>query len=103
MQTILVPTDYSKPSVNAAHYALMLAKHISVRILLLHAFQIPVVSSEATIVTIPFEDLEKLHATKLKKLVATLRKKHGHGIEIIPLAQAGFAVDIIKEVMRATT
>jgi nucleotide-binding universal stress UspA family protein len=42
MKSILVPIDFSKPSENAAHYALHLARQIRADITLCHAIHVPV-------------------------------------------------------------
>lgn len=101
MKTILLPTDYSKASVNAVHYALMLARQTKSRLLLFHAFQVPVVTSEAAVVVVPFDDLEKINNTRIKKMADNLRKKYKTSVEIDHLAQAGFAVDMIKELTQS--
>jgi nucleotide-binding universal stress UspA family protein len=41
MKTILIPIDFSKPSENAARYALQLGKHIKANIMLCNAIYIP--------------------------------------------------------------
>ncbi|MEJ5995272.1 universal stress protein [Pedobacter sp. Du54] len=41
MKTILVPTDFSVPAENAAHYANSLAKRLFANILLCHAYNVP--------------------------------------------------------------
>lgn len=101
MKTILAATDYSKPSLNAVHYAAELALHTKAKLLLYHAFQVPMISSEAGLVAIPFEDLEKANSTRLNKIASSLRKKYGTKIEISCLAEMGFAADTFEEVVKA--
>jgi len=100
MKTILAATDYSKPSVNALHYAIMLAKQTKSRLLLLHVFQVPVIPSQGAIAVIPFSEFEKMHNNKLKKIALTLQKKYGNTIEITYLAKAGFVFDVVEELIK---
>lgn len=46
MKTIIVPTDFSDSSVNAAHYAAEMAQHIHAEIILLHMLPLPLTASE---------------------------------------------------------
>ncbi len=48
MKTILFPTDFSKNAFHAAEYAGMLAKKLEARVILLHAFSIPMVPATHT-------------------------------------------------------
>ena len=100
MKTILAATDYSTTSLNALRYAAELALQTKSNLLLYHAFQVPVISSEAVVVAIPFGEIEKQNNSKLKIIVTSFRKKYGNKIEINYLAQMGFTVDVLEEVVK---
>jgi nucleotide-binding universal stress UspA family protein len=100
MKTILAATDYSPTSLNAVNYAAELASQTRARLLLYHAFHVPVITSEAGTLVIPFEDLEKENAGKLNKIANNLRKKHGNKLEIDQLVQMGFVADTFKQVIK---
>lgn len=68
MKTIIVPTDFSAVALNAINYAIALAKDTQSRILLFHAYQIPVTFSEVPLVTISIEELQKESANRLEEL-----------------------------------
>ena len=59
MKTILFPTDYSETAKNALQYALNLAKFSHAKIILLHAYQIPVPTGEVPVMMISPKELEK--------------------------------------------
>ncbi len=56
MKTILVLTDFSQSSYNAAVYALQLAKHLKAHIKLCHAFKVPAEAPAAAQVAWPLEN-----------------------------------------------
>jgi nucleotide-binding universal stress UspA family protein len=94
MKTILVPTDFSKNAENALSFAILLAKKIQARIVLLNAFQIPVPISE-----IPYQVLEEeikdTRHTAIKKLRAESEKIRHAGVQYEYSAQEGEALDSI--------
>ncbi len=74
MKTILCPTDFSKSSENAVRYAIELARISKAKILLMHAYETPVIYTDVTISTvqIDFELLRESALKQLKKLYARL-------------------------------
>lgn len=60
MKTILVPTDFSEASENAAHYAFKLARNIKAHIKLCNAFKVPMETPIAAQVAWPLEDYAEL-------------------------------------------
>ncbi len=96
MKTILVPTDYSNAAKNAADYAINFAKEIKARVLLFHAYNLPIVPSPDALILVPTAgEWHKENEDLLKIEVARLRKKTT--IEIGYKAVMGLAVDEIKE------
>ena len=60
MKKILIPTDFSLPAENAAHYALALAKNLKADILLCNAFKVPSEAPTAPQVAWPLMDYKEL-------------------------------------------
>lgn len=60
MKKILVPTDFSVPAENAAHYAVTLAKKLKADILLCNAFKVPAEAPMAAQVAWPLMDYAEL-------------------------------------------
>lgn len=75
MKTILVPVDYSETSVGAAIYACELAKLLSAKVTLFHAYHPPIPSSEYDAVLIPDIDLEKENMLLLENFKRDLSKQ----------------------------
>lgn len=101
MKTILVPTDFSKAAGNAAEYAAHFAKDVNAKILLLHAYHVPVAVSETPVIVISQEELQKDNESRLKKEATHLKKIAG--VEVSYKAKMGFAVDeILEEEKNAT-
>lgn len=82
MKTIIVPTDFSAVALNALHYALALAKDLPAKIILYHAYQIPVTFSEVPVVTISLEELQKESETKLQELKRDAEHITSHEVHI---------------------
>jgi nucleotide-binding universal stress UspA family protein len=96
MKTILVPTDYSDAAKNAADYAVNFAKEINARVLLFHAYSLPIVPSPDALILVPTAaEWNKDNEDLLKIEVARLRRKTN--VEIGYKAVMGLAVDEIKE------
>lgn len=71
MKTIIVPTDFSAASVNAAVYATEIARHIHASIVLLHALPLPITVSE---VPLP-PDSYKLSLAEAKQSLNELKEQ----------------------------
>jgi len=75
MRKILVPTDFSVPAENAAHYALELAKKLKADVLLCNAFKVPADAPTATQVAWPligYTELKQNATSDLDSLVKSL-------------------------------
>lgn len=59
MKTIIVPTDFSALATNAAHYAIALAEKLNAKIVLFHAYPLPVAFSEVPVPPQVFDALQK--------------------------------------------
>ncbi|MBW8362677.1 MAG: universal stress protein [Kaistella sp.] len=78
MRTILAATDFSKPSKNAAYYALNLAIALEADVELCHAYSVPAESpllGQVSWALYEQPDLEKENGKALEKLVRDLEEK----------------------------
>ena len=76
MQTILTTTDFTPSSLNACHYAAMLAGKLKCKLTILNLFDVPLVHSNSGLFFMSFQSTKKNHGDRLKKLEADLRKHH---------------------------
>ncbi len=97
---ILVPTDFSDSSNNAAEYAWSLAKVMKASLLLYHAYHIPIPTTEMPMMIVSLEQLEKENIDRLHSYRAQLRKKLGNDITIDCIASPGFAVEEIAALVK---
>ncbi|MGZ4075884.1 MAG: universal stress protein, partial [Bacteroidia bacterium] len=95
MKTILVPTDFSKNSLNALDYAVEIAKLTKAKIILFDVYQIPIAVSEAPI-AFPVDELEKECKERLREIEKTIQLKHGGGLIIESQCRCGFTIDEIN-------
>jgi len=82
MKTIIVPTDFSSASVNAAHYAARLAKHVQAELVLLHVLPMPITIAD---VPIPADSIQiTIDETNqsLKELKEELEASTNHKLSI---------------------
>jgi nucleotide-binding universal stress UspA family protein len=99
MKTILVPTDFSSISKNAINYAIELAKLTKSKIILFHAYYVPIVTTDVMVVP-PMEEIEESNMSILKKIEKTIHKKYGKKIEIECKCKYGFPVDEINQAVK---
>lgn len=98
MKTILVPIDYSEASNNALYYAVELAKFSGAKIVLLHAYQVPIPTGEVPAMIISPEELEKENTARVKKIEKEVLKKTSEKTKIEHIIRAGFVTDEILSV-----
>lgn len=97
MKTILAPTDFSKTADNAVLYAARLAKAMHARLVLVHAYHVPVQVSEIPFTTISEVQLKKANASALAKVEKRVQSRVS-GVKTECIVRNGFAVDVIKDV-----
>jgi len=98
METILAPTDFSKPSDNAVTYAAEVAKLTKAKLILLHVYSIPITSGESAVLLPPWTDIQKDCLEALEKKKRTLIHKHGKTLQIDCVCKIGYAIaQIVKE------
>lgn len=102
MHKILIPTDFSKNSMNAAKYAAELFKHGPSEIYLLHAFADEVYNDKLKMEDAIFDDLKELALRKAEENLKQMKKdlfafspnpKH----KIITVAEFGLLVDTVND------
>ncbi len=96
MQSILVPTDFSKCSYNATRYAIAIAKETKAKIILLNVYQTSVAVPRSEQGPMSVLDLEEDSIRQLKKMAEFESHLHGpEGLEIQYEAVMGATVDQI--------
>jgi nucleotide-binding universal stress UspA family protein len=102
MNTIIFPTDFSKHSESAAHYAWQLAKHVNARLILCNAFNVPAQEVMAAQVAWPLEDYDSMQeasALELKFLAGRLEKQtdktDGNNPLVSCESQVGSVADVV--------
>lgn len=95
MKTILVPTDFSKNADNALLFAMLLAKKQNAKLILLHAYQLPV-SPAAVPFNVLSDEKEELKQETIRKLKALCQEiEHAGGISYEYLAEEGETIPTI--------
>ena len=107
MKNILLPTDFSKNSLNAMHYAMALFKDIPCKFYLLNVFKIPYVTNEvlmendahqlAKLEEGLYETSQKRMKDVLKKL--KLKSKSNHKFEL--LSDYNFFINSVQNYVKA--
>jgi nucleotide-binding universal stress UspA family protein len=96
MKTLLVPTDFSETATNAIHYAAELATYTKSKLVLFHAYHVPIMVSEAPVM-LNDEDfqLKERSDEQLSTIAESLKKTHGTNLEVACLSTPGFASEEI--------
>ncbi|MBP7809999.1 MAG: universal stress protein [Bacteroidia bacterium] len=97
MKTILIATDFSPASVNAADYALELAKYFDTKLILLNAYPVPAANYDTGLPADIITALHKSSEDALSELKARLSKNGGAGLTIECLSVMGGTMDVIEE------
>ncbi|MEO8406409.1 MAG: universal stress protein [Chitinophagaceae bacterium] len=92
MKTIIVPTDFSEVSLNAANYAADMACAVNASILLLHMYQIPVAFSEVPMPAEVIDDIPKNAERQLLQLKDDLHKRAGGKLKIMTAVRSGIVI-----------
>lgn len=95
MKTILVPTDFSYAAENASLYAVNLAKEINAKVILFHAFHLPVPASEIPVMIFSEDEIQKDNEAQLKKDAEYLMSQAN--VKVTYIARMGFALEEILE------
>lgn len=96
IQTILVPTDLSDKVSNAVNYAVEIAKKANAKVVLFHAYYIPTVVTDVSVVMPSIEEVENGIREEMELLQADVAKRLGDASRVSYVFQAGFPRDEIK-------
>lgn len=96
MKTLLVPTDFSKNSNNAADYAAKMALSINAKLILLHVYHIPAMPTEVPVVIPSIESFEIDAEENLQKIRQRLLLSYGKMLEVDVAVKSGFAAEEIS-------
>lgn len=107
MKKILIPTDFSDPSLNAAKFALAVANVINGQAVLCHAFSVPVQTPMAAQVSLPVIDYDIVHQQTIEQLTNTAEILEAEAAQgwlansrpIQWLADGGPVVDVINSMV----
>lgn len=102
MQTILVPTDFSSTSKNAALYALQLAENMKAeRVLFYHTFELPVSVDPMmpTLQMFSLEDVRKVSEAGLENFVTNIRETYSATIPVDSLCEFNSLTEGIQDVV----
>lgn len=95
MKSLLVPVDFSPASVNAARFAANVALKEGARLILLHAYRLPVSTSEMPVL-VSLSEVEEAAYEDMRRLESKLNNEFAD-LEIEGVCRMGFAVESIIE------
>ncbi len=100
MKNIIVPTDFSDPSINAASYAIQLAKQTGGKVTFIHVYPMPTVATEMPVLLSSFDEVEHSSMSFLKEMAHTLRTKFNYEPTIECLVAPGFLLETLKDAVK---
>lgn len=100
METIVVPTDFSPVSNNAADYAAQLARFFSARLVLVNAYPFPPANYEMGFSLPVVSAIRESSEERLEQLKSELHARHGLEFGISWVAEMGAPYDVIDSVSR---
>jgi nucleotide-binding universal stress UspA family protein len=81
-KTILVPSDFSKPSTAALEYALDLAAKLGATVHVVHAYELPLVGLPSGVITITAEQASQIIAAAEKHLADIVTRYGSRGVPL---------------------
>lgn len=97
MKTIVLPTDFTELSDNSINYGVELAKKINAKIVLFHAYHVPVVTTETPVIMPSLEELGEDCMRALRKMENNIYLTHGTNIKVDCVCRCGLMVDELEE------
>jgi nucleotide-binding universal stress UspA family protein len=98
MKTILVPVDFSTTAENAAEFAAEFAKYSKAKLILFHAYSVPVPVADVPVIMIPLDEVEKESVKRLNDFNKKLTQKYPD-VKTEMVTRAGFVVEEILLIM----
>lgn len=102
VKTILVPTDFSDPSVKAIQYATMIANEGLCKIILFHAVSLHLSATVEEPQFYAAGELEKIENEQLQQLKHHIQKRYPK-VQFECISRTGFPVESIQEVAKDTS
>jgi nucleotide-binding universal stress UspA family protein len=98
MKTIIVPTDYSENAWNATKYAAHIAQKTGAKLVLFHAFELPLIATDVPVDVPNLDDITKQH----KKLLEELKYQivHLFPVEVSYEIKMGSVVNELRSVFK---
>lgn len=96
MKTIVIATDFSDIAMNATRYGAEIAKNGKMKIVLFHAYHMPVSTADVPEVIPSLDLIEKYALEKIEEIRKTLISTFSENLEIECVCKCGFAVDEIN-------
>jgi nucleotide-binding universal stress UspA family protein len=100
MQSILVPTDFSENARAATDFAVELANITKAKLILFHVYHVPAPITEAQLIMITAEELERENQERLKMLSEEIISQKNPSLHIENIVRPGFAVDEILQIIK---
>ncbi len=99
MKKIIVPTDFSEVSLNAAEFAMDMAMAINADILLFNAYQIPIAySRETPLILLSVDELKKASEAQLNALKGKIDQHTSGRITVSTEARMGDTIDELQKI-----
>ena len=101
MKTILVATDYSKAASNALQYAIELAKFSKAKLVLFHAYDIPVPVTEfPAVIPVAIHELEEENRKAITTLENKIRRQAAGKFKVESYISSGLPVQEILGIIK---
>ena len=100
MNNILIATDFSEPSINAATYAVQLAKHTGAKVTFIYVYPMPVVATDMPVVLTSYDELDNDSMATLKKTADEISAKCNYTPATDCLVSPGFLLESLTDVVR---
>jgi nucleotide-binding universal stress UspA family protein len=100
MKTILVPFDFSQPSIEALKFAVILSEKNKARIELIHAVELPVLYESSVAMTFEQEYMKNQKSTALKKLNNEIERWATGNDRVTADVQFGGIVPVIEQTIK---
>jgi nucleotide-binding universal stress UspA family protein len=95
IKTILVPTDFSEPAASALAYAVDLAEGLGAKVVLLHAFELPIVGFPDGVVVATADVASRIVNAAQKALDDAARTFAKRKVEITSLLKQGDPREVV--------
>jgi nucleotide-binding universal stress UspA family protein len=97
MRTIIVPTDFSDPSLNATQYGIDLANRLHASLTLVHVYQVPATISDTPVVLVSIDELKNSAHQQLQLQKSEVEEKNP-GLKVYAEAVLGNVLDEVESV-----